>query len=409
MQRALLNLAIGIVACLEASGCSGRSSPNGTATTRRELHESPEDRSKPIADDWDFPVFNNWSPKRIFADPKVVELCYAIADQDYALVERLVKNEGVDINAKGFMDITPLLWAFPLGRLESVHCWHSQGLRPDNDARRAEVREIEQKVLAKHASFLEKLLRLGADPNVITQEADRKDILGNHKVVAVPGDMFPPKKGFSVSHLAAKRYGPAEFSYLASVMTNGGDPNLTDETRDATPTAIVCGGDDAILGSLRSPPQDLAIMIEARADLELRDRQGNTPILLAARVSRYSMVYMLIHAGADFRAKNDKGEDLAWHVRRRQRIVEKTPAPRPEVDPYFREVANFLEHEGLLPEGTHDKWKYEFDRLTEEHGKRRYADRDPFVEEWVAKRRRLEASSERDGETPKAKAAREGE
>ncbi len=79
------------------------------------------------------------------------------------------------------------------------------------------------------------------------------------------------------------------------------------------------------------------------------------------------------------------------------------------IDPYHLDVANFLEQEGLLPEGTATEWKHQFDELVEKYGKVAYADRDPFVDEWVAKQRGLEASSERDGETPKAKAAREGE
>ncbi len=342
---------------------------------------------KPDPTAWHYPLHSTWSPKRIFSDPKVIRLCYAIADQDYELVEQLVKREGVDINARGFRDITPLLWAFPLGQAESLHrrlqCRSEDAFR--EDAFLEQVKQIEREVLSKHAAFLERLLKLGADPNVVLQETEVSEIPGNVKGLEVPSSMFPPEPGYSVTHLAAILYGMTEFNYFPIVMTNGGDPNLIDKTTGRTPTSIICGGHLEVIGSSKPSPVNLALAIEAHADLECATKSGDTPILLAG-IRRFCLVYMLIHAGADYRATNIEGEGLVDFVRRyRQYIGWPDTHPR-EIDPYFFEVVRFLEQEQMLPSGTCQQWQAELDELVRESDQLVHGERCPFVDQWVGSR-----------------------
>ncbi len=88
-----------------------------------------------------------WKAEGFFADPKVIELCRAI--------EALIAG-GVDVNAKGKGNMTPLMWAFPDEKLPRF----------------------------------EMLLRAGADPNVyITSD------------LGVPNGFT---KGDSVTHMACR-------------------------------------------------------------------------------------------------------------------------------------------------------------------------------------------------------------
>lgn len=373
---ALLFVVLGLGAALWVAVRPPRAAPQPSVA------EKPEPEPDPNA--WNYPLYNTWSPKRIFADPKVVRLCYAIADQDYELVEHLVKAERVDINTRGFRDITPLFWAFPLGRAESIHRQSSLPHGP-NDAFREQARQIEQEVLSKHAAFLERLLKLGADPNVILQEADRSEILGDVKGLTVPYGMWSPQPGHSVTHLAAILYG-AGFNYFPIVMANGGDPNLIDTTTDRTPTSIVCGGHLDVIGSLKPSPENLALAIDAQADLECVTQYGDTPILLAG--TRFCLVHMLIHAGADYRATNNRGKGLVDFVRRYRRLIDSPPTDPREIDPYFFEVVRFLEQEQMLPDGTCQQWRGEIDKLVGESDQLVHGERSPFVDQWVEEHKR---------------------
>jgi ankyrin repeat protein len=378
MQRAFLILTLGIVVCLQTHGCSC-GSKGGNATTKA------VDRSSQEAERY-------WAAGLFFDDPKVLQLCQAIREKNYEQIDRLVKVEGVDINATGWRNMTPLCWAFPLGFAEAL----------DNIPRDAngsyiesEVVAIQQQYLSRHARLLEHLLNLGADPNIQTTRSDDAELSQERKSVYVPGLAFEFPEGFAVTHLAAAGYYRAGFSFLPTVMANGGDPNL-DGKYGWTPVFFACGGAFGMMNSGGARAENVAILIEAGADIEVPDADGNTPILVAARGGHSRVVVMLIHAGVDFRVKGERGRDLASSAQHRQRhIVEKCREffeefPNADrirhIDPYHLEVAKFLEQHGLLPDGTHAEWKQEFDQLIEKYGKVAYGDRDPFVDEWVAKR-----------------------
>ncbi len=390
LQRTVVSLGLGIVVCLQASGCSGRSPPNGTTATK-------------AANRWSQEVDRYWAADLFFDDPQVLQLCEAIREKDYEQIDRLVKVEGVDINATGRMNITPLFWAFPLGYAEAFDKIPRDVMGGHVDS---EVIPTLREFMGQHARLLEHLLKLGADPNIRTTRGEVAEMFKEGKPVIVPAHLFQVYEGFAVTHLASQPLTRARFNYFPLIMANGGDPNLA-ALDGRTPILVACGLSLRLEGGWPSP-ENVAILVDAGADLEVCDSDGSTPILKAAEYSHFDLVYMLIHAGADLRAKNKRGEHLpALTLNRKTLVAERTAL---EVNPYFLEVVQLLKEEGMLPPGIYEPWREQIDRLIENCGdERARGHRDPFVEEWVAKRGRLEASSERDGETPKAKAAREGE
>ena len=188
MQRALLNLAIGIVVCLVAHGCS-RSSPKGGTAARKTSNR------------WSQEVKRYWSPDLFFDDPKVIQLCEAIREKDYEEIDRLVKVKGVDINATGRMNVTPLFWAFPLGFAEAL-----SNLPDDWTGIESEVKSVQQEFLARHARLLEHLLELGGNPNIKTTHVDVEEILRERKYIMVPGAAYEFREGLTVTHLSAVGY-----------------------------------------------------------------------------------------------------------------------------------------------------------------------------------------------------------
>ncbi len=398
MQRALLNLAIGIVACLVVHGCSRSSPKGGTAATK-------------ATNRWSQEVDRYWAADLCFDDPQVIQLCEAIREKNCEEIDRLVKVEGVDVNATGRMNVTPLFWAFPLGYAEAFE----QIPRDENGLVYNEIAPTQREYMVKHARLMEHLLKLGADPNIKTTRGDVERTGKKGEPVVVPGHVFDLREGLAVTHLASQPIGPARFNYFPIVMANGGEPNLVDGN-GLTPIFFACGRHFRLLGNLSSP-ENVAILIDAGAGLEVRDCDGYTPILTAANEAHFDLVYMLIHAGADHRAKNERAQGLVWFAHERKRFIENMPREHQdffeknrdsnivagtalEIDPYFLEVVAFLEQESQLPGGTHQHWKGEIDQVIEKCGEAARGKRDPFVDEWVAKRRKLPEANK---EVPTAK------
>ena len=148
------------------------------------------------------------SLETMFPDAMVRSLASAAGEGDLAEVDRLVA-EGVNVNARGTQDATPLFWS---------------------------LRDL---------SGFTKLLELGADPNVVF------------------GD------GGSVMHWAARAEGT---DFLRATLRHGGDPNLVAGTFRRTPLFEAIGRNDASIELLldagadidaRSSNGDTAAMVAA--------------------------------------------------------------------------------------------------------------------------------------------------
>ena len=72
----------------------------------------------------------NWKAEDYFQDPKVISLCKAIEADDVKEMEWLIAS-GSDANAVGKDGMTPLLWAFPDGKIERFQCLLNKGADPN--------------------------------------------------------------------------------------------------------------------------------------------------------------------------------------------------------------------------------------------------------------------------------------
>ena len=125
-----------------------------------------------------------WKAEDFFADPGVISLCKAIEAKDVQQIDRLVKS-GVDVNAKGRGNMTPLLWAFPAGE-----------------------------------EMFKKMLELGADPNIKLTE----------NVLTLRGKsvMFASVELVDGLIYSQFFYDVSMENYLALVLAHGGIPNAED-------------------------------------------------------------------------------------------------------------------------------------------------------------------------------------
>ena len=201
----------------------------------------------------------HWRAENFFDDPNVIELCRAIETNDLAQMKQLI-DAGVDVNAKGKDNMTPLLWAFP-----------------DNKLERFKI-----------------LMEAGADPNVYI-----KSNLGVSRAF---------RAGDSVTHMAARTY----FPYFDVVFENGGDPNLPSKTmplRAETPifTVITAGGPKA--------KERIKALIAMGANINHRNNSGDTPLRLAAGFGgQYDLCLFLIDSGADPSIYYSNGTQKLTHV-----------------------------------------------------------------------------------------------
>ena len=205
-----------------------------------------------------------WEAEDFFTDPKMIELCKAIEAEDLVKIDELVQS-GVDVNARGRANMTPLLWAFPMG----------------------------EKVFRR-------LLEHGANPNVKLTER-----------------IYPFYTGDSVTFLAA---GPSPShacifhdvsmgNYLKLVLEHGGDANLQNG-HGRTPLF-------AAVTAFEESERRIRLLLEAGADIDHQDLYGDTPAMFAERHRRYDSLLVLLEAGADLRLVNKSGIDVVFMVGRR--------------------------------------------------------------------------------------------
>jgi len=194
------------------------------------------------------------SLENMFIDLQVRELAKAASEGDVRKIDDLV-NKGVDVNALGVSNATPLYWSM------------------------------------KNIVGFKKLLSLNADPNVIFDD------------------------GGSVMHWAAKNENP---SYLNNALMNGGDPNLAAGQFKQSPIFETI----SIFGEIGNSYK-LELLLNAGADINFKTSKGDTPVLVAASLGRFDIVYELLKQGADFKSRNSNGRDLAYYLRIKRKALDK--------------------------------------------------------------------------------------
>ena len=86
----------------------------------------------------------------------------------------------------------------------------------------------------------------------------------------------------------------------AALIENGADVN-----------AVSNDGTTVLHLAVRGPEDSLKALIKAKANPNVQDNSGNTPLILACKWESEKKIRMLLRAGADFNIKNNVGESAA--------------------------------------------------------------------------------------------------
>lgn len=214
----------------------------------------------------------NMSLETLFPDERVRMLADAAGKGQLSRIEELVR-QGVDVNAKGTQNASPLFWAF-----------------------------------RNYAGF-HKLLELGASPNVVIQTTS---ILG-----------------LAVRH--------RDIRFMEDVLAHGGDPNIRYGSSSLIGTAIH--------NVLRPEYRDrLLLLLKAGADINAQNEGRATPMMTAAFLGEFDVVYLLLEKGADYRIKGPGGKTLMDSLAISKRVI----LPNSDRGKAMQRVIEWLEKRGEI-------------------------------------------------------------
>lgn len=211
------------------------------------------------------------SLETMFPDPQVRALAEAAGKGDLKKIEALVE-QGVNVNARGARNATPLFWAMRSSNIKGFT----------------------------------KLLELGANPNVVFDD------------------------GGTVMHWAVQHKNEA---FLKTALEHGGDPNLQGGQDNETP----------LFDAIGKQSDKLDILLAAGANVNVQDRYGFTPVILAAARGRFDVVYKLLNYGADYRIETKNGHTLSDAIA----DVRGRMDPNHELYQWMQKVIEWLEERGV--------------------------------------------------------------
>lgn len=228
------------------------------------------------------------SLETMFPDRKVRALAEAAGKGKVQELEELV-SQGVDVNSQGAKGVTPLFWALRNANVEAF----------------------------------KKLLALGADPNIIFADS-------------------------SVMHWAARQKNTI---FLRNALDHGGNANLVAGKLGETPLFETIGVEGS--GNVEA----MRILLDSGADINAvtggekvfnMSMGGITPVMAAADVVRFDIVYELLKRGADYRFEDDSGRDLVDRIV----VLKGRFAAGSKQQRYMKEVVVWLKERGVvMPEG----------------------------------------------------------
>lgn len=219
----------------------------------------------------------------MFLDPDVRKLAKYAGEGNLTKINELVK-QGIDVNSRGSQGATPLFWA----------------LRNEN------------------ITGFERLLELGANPNIVFADS-------------------------SVMHWSARH---KDIRFLQLALKFKGNPDLYAGNPKKTPifnTISVEGGDNL---------PALMLLLESGADINAPTGSekifgismgGVTPILAAADIVRFDIVYSLLEAGADYQVLDDTDRNLISRIKAVQHRLQEGS----KQDIYLKKVVKWLDDKGV--------------------------------------------------------------
>lgn len=136
--------------------------------------------------------------------------------------------------------------------------------------------------------------------------------------------------GKSVMSLAAML---EDSEYLDAALHRGGNPNLpNDQDNHETPIFYA-------IAALR--PNNVRLLIKAKADLNWSGPFGQTPLMFAASVNRYDFAFDMLEAGANPTATDSNGRSILSTIRRLR------TDPASEMGSWRAKVIQLLHEKGL--------------------------------------------------------------
>ncbi|MGR5286161.1 ankyrin repeat domain-containing protein [Vibrio maritimus] len=177
----------------------------------------------------------------MFPNENLRSLADAAGRGDTRKISELVSS-GLNVNARGNRNATALFWAM------------------------------------RNEKGFEKLLQLGADPNVVFDD------------------------GGTVMHWLARKN---DCSMLQTALRYGGDPNLKAGLFNHSLIFVTITA-----GKNVGVTECFNVLVGSGADLNLTDNKGRTPILRAAELARYDIALTLLELGAVGSVKDIRGRGL---------------------------------------------------------------------------------------------------
>lgn len=227
-----------------------------------------------------------WAADHFFNNAQVVQLCNAIETGNTERIEELI-TDGVDIDAVGRENVTPLLWALMDSEFE---CF---------------------KLLLEH----------GANPNV--------ELLSH---LNARGEIRP---GDSVMHLAAGKH---DIRYLETLLDTQSDVNLIAESSGNTVVHRV------IASFARDKEARIGLLVKHGCNLDVLNNSDFTPAIMAVRLGgQFDIASTLLRAGAD---AHIWGGDMRLVHAVAGRDVDRLGAWPPIVQRDFDELVVLLEEAG---------------------------------------------------------------
>lgn len=220
----------------------------------------------------------------VFPNAQSRQLANAAADGDTNEIDRLVAK-GADVNAAGKYKLTPLWWSLIAGNYEGFSRLLDKGANPNLQFDGGYDDVMYSAAKAQDSRFLKKILLVGGNANLVSQK----------------------------------------------------DQNLAFDTFSEGTTPIF----GAIIGANRS---NVDLLIAKGGDINFQDPNGATPMMTAAFLNSFEIVYDLLTNGADPKIKDKAGKTIVWDLKMRKTL------PRNEQDLWREKVEQLLKEKGITTE-----------------------------------------------------------
>ncbi len=240
-------------------------------------------------------------------DPKGnTVLMYAIMSGQLRIVQELLAVPGIDVNAANASGTTALMRALDEIPINinivqailavpdvNINAQNNLGYTALMDAVRLDKIDLVRMVLAKEG--IDVNAKSDGEYTALMWAADRQNILVVNELLAVPGIEIDAKNELGLSALMMRR---TSIEIRKRLIEAGANINLQDNN----------GNTLLITASEKNQPKIVELLVNASANLNIQNHSGQTALMHACRAGNREIVSALIHAGADVNIKTNNGQ-----------------------------------------------------------------------------------------------------